>query len=78
MFRPLRAIFRWISTSIDGTLERLLMLYCIVLYCITTLNGLPVDPSMMISVLKLTFISIVCCIYTKMSALSRRALKHAA
>jgi hypothetical protein len=38
----------------------------------------PVDPSMMTSVLKLTFISIMSCIYTKMSALSRRALKHAA
>jgi hypothetical protein len=33
---------------------------------------------MMTSVLKLTFISITCCIYTKMNALSRRALKHVA
>jgi hypothetical protein len=38
---------------------------------ITTSNGFPVDPSMITSVLKLTFISIVCCIYTKMSALSQ-------
>jgi hypothetical protein len=31
-----------------------------------------------IFLIKVTFISIACCVYTKMSALIRRAIKHAA